>query len=55
MASKQIGMGYFYFALKLDEDSDRYKIRVQLMKENETLHYDKFELKQKTITKAKSV
>ena len=48
-------MGYFYFALKLDEDSDRYKIRVQLMKENETLHYDKFELKQKTITKAKSI
>ena len=48
-------MGYFYFAIKINEDSDRYKIRVQLMKENETLHYDKFELKQKTINKAKSV
>jgi hypothetical protein len=48
-------MGYFYFAIKIDEDSDRYKIRVQLMKKNETLYYDKFELKQKTISKAKSV
>jgi hypothetical protein len=55
VASKQIGMGYFYFALKQDEESDRYKIRVQLMEENETLHYDKFELKQKTIVKAKTV
>ena len=48
-------MGYFYFGIKLNNENDRYKIRVQLLQQNERIHYDRFQLKQKLITKVKSV
>lgn len=42
IAKTNVTLGYYYFGVKLNNYDDRYKIRVQLLKQNQKIHYDKF-------------
>jgi hypothetical protein len=42
MAMTNLSLGYYYFAIKLTDPTDRYKIRLQLLQPNEKLHYNQF-------------
>jgi hypothetical protein len=54
IAKTQVKFGYYYFGVKLNTFDDRYKIRVQVLKKSQKVHYDKFRLKEKVITKVQT-
>lgn len=55
IAKTSVKFGYYYFGVKLNTFDDRYKIRVQVLKKSQKVHYDKFKLKDKVITKMQTL
>ena len=45
ISKTNVKFGYYYFGVKLNTYDDRYKIRVQILKKSQKIHYDKFRLK----------
>lgn len=54
IAKTHVKFGYYYFGVKLNTFDDRYKIRVQVLKKSQKVHYDKFKLKENVITKVQT-